>query len=96
MLLDERSSSIVMQHAQKVALEILEAELRLELWKLPAKPAERLAAFEARFDAIVNRLHDSATAMYAPLGGASLEQTPAKSAAARRGPKSTVTDDPFP
>lgn len=111
MLLDERSDSIARQHAQKVAVELLEMEIRLELWKAPAKQAEKLAAFEARYDAIVDRLHAKCVGMYRPMEAATAAPVPRKGgkqpnvatpAAEPRpetpppaGPSSSVKDDPF-
>ena len=72
-----------MQHAQKVAVELLQLEIAQDLWKPPAKMAERLAAFEARYDAIVKRLHTHCVCMYRQeLAAADPDKAPALSAPA--------------
>lgn len=70
-----------MAHVQQQARKLLELELQFEIWKLPAQ-AKRLEAFEARYEAIKDRLladfkptvrpADSAPAETAPTEG----QTP--------------------
>lgn len=60
----ERDASIVTQASHKVAAKLLRLELEHECIKLPATPAKRLEAIEARYDKIVKRLVTAALLPY--------------------------------
>jgi hypothetical protein len=85
--------SIVLQAAQRTAARLLDMELRLcgtanQLWPMPEDEAARLAAVEARYGILTQRLYDAALAFYA-------EQATPK-AAAGSNPLPPAGDKPAP
>lgn len=75
--------------ARQEARATVAEELRLELWKLPAKVAERLEAYEARFAAVLTQV---AGPVSVPPQAAPEAPKPPKARTAKPGKTATVAD----